>query len=143
MYNAVLRVTRFISIYVVTHLKVTCEILQWVRSNEEHRRPKMESILGAVRCHYLSPNFLKDQMKNCDILKKVYISIRLRPIQFTYVKMLCTIPYLGACLSGAFSQNLPRTITAQVTMRASKDTLCAVRLVRRGRFLCSEITQFA
>lgn len=46
--------------------------LQWVRSNEEHRRPKMEDILGAVRCHYLSPSFLKDQMKNCDILKKVF-----------------------------------------------------------------------
>ena len=31
----------------------------------------MEDILGAVRCHYLSPNFLTDQMKNCDLLKKV------------------------------------------------------------------------
>ena len=31
----------------------------------------MEDILGAVRCHYLSPNFLKDQMKNCDLLRKV------------------------------------------------------------------------
>ncbi|XP_057375527.1 kelch-like ECH-associated protein 1 [Daphnia carinata] len=46
-------------------------VLKWVRSNEEHRRPRMEDILGAVRCHYLSPSFLKDQMKNCDILKKV------------------------------------------------------------------------
>jgi len=46
-------------------------VLKWVRCNEEYRRPKMEDILGAVRCHYLSPNFLKDQMKNCDILRKV------------------------------------------------------------------------
>nr|CAH0100223.1 unnamed protein product [Daphnia galeata] len=46
-------------------------VLKWVRSNEEHRRPRMEDILGAVRCHYLSPSFLKDQMKNCDILRKV------------------------------------------------------------------------
>jgi len=46
-------------------------VLKWVRCNEEHRRPKMEDILGAVRCHYLSPNFLKDQMKNCDLLRKV------------------------------------------------------------------------
>ena len=34
----------------------------------------MEDILGAVRCHYLSPSFLKDQMKNCDILRKVKIA---------------------------------------------------------------------
>ena len=31
----------------------------------------MEDILGAVRCHYLSPSFLKNQMDNCDLLKKV------------------------------------------------------------------------
>lgn len=31
----------------------------------------MEDILGAVRCHYLSPSFLKDQIRNCDLLIKV------------------------------------------------------------------------
>lgn len=30
----------------------------------------MEHILCAVRCQYLTPNFLKEQMKNCDVLKK-------------------------------------------------------------------------
>lgn len=31
----------------------------------------MEHILYAVRCQYLTPNFLKEQMKNCDVLKKL------------------------------------------------------------------------
>ncbi|KAH0947478.1 hypothetical protein HN011_012205 [Eciton burchellii] len=46
-------------------------VLKWVKYNEEERRPKMEHILHAVRCQYLTPNFLREQMKNCDVLKKV------------------------------------------------------------------------
>nr|KAF7435323.1 hypothetical protein H0235_003514 [Vespula pensylvanica] len=46
-------------------------VLKWVKYNEEARGPKMEHILQAVRCQYLTPNFLRDQMKNCDVLKKV------------------------------------------------------------------------
>lgn len=46
-------------------------VLKWVKYNEEARGPKMENILQAVRCQYLTPNFLKDQMINCDVLKKV------------------------------------------------------------------------
>nr|XP_031846443.1 kelch-like ECH-associated protein 1 [Nomia melanderi] len=46
-------------------------VLKWVKYNEEARGAKMEHILHAVRCQYLTPNFLRDQMKNCDVLKKV------------------------------------------------------------------------
>ncbi|EEB16492.1 conserved hypothetical protein [Pediculus humanus corporis] len=46
-------------------------VLKWVKYDEESRNPKMENILYAVRCQYLTPNFLKDQMKNCDVLKKL------------------------------------------------------------------------
>ena len=46
-------------------------VLKWVKYNEEARGPKMEQILQAVRCQYLTPNFLKEQMRNCDVLKKV------------------------------------------------------------------------
>ncbi|KAG7212509.1 hypothetical protein KM043_012819 [Ampulex compressa] len=46
-------------------------VLKWVKYNEEARGPKMEHILHAVRCQYLTPNFLREQMKNCDVLKKV------------------------------------------------------------------------
>ena len=46
-------------------------VLKWVKYDEEKRYPKMENILLAVRCQYLTPNFLRDQMKNCDVLKKL------------------------------------------------------------------------
>lgn len=46
-------------------------VLQWVKYDEENRRPKMEHILQAVRCQYLTPAFLSKQMKSCDLLKKL------------------------------------------------------------------------
>lgn len=46
-------------------------VLKWVRYDEESRYPKMEHILYAVRCQLLTPNFLKEQMKTCDVLQKV------------------------------------------------------------------------
>ncbi|XP_012258058.2 kelch-like ECH-associated protein 1B isoform X2 [Athalia rosae] len=46
-------------------------VLKWVKYNEESRGIKMEHILQAVRCQYLTPSFLREQMKNCDVLKKV------------------------------------------------------------------------
>jgi kelch-like protein 19 len=46
-------------------------VLKWVKHNEEARGPKMENILHVVRCQYLTPSFLSEQMNNCDLLKKV------------------------------------------------------------------------
>lgn len=46
-------------------------VLKWVKYDEENRYPKMENILYAVRCQFLPPNFLEEQMKNCALLKKV------------------------------------------------------------------------
>ncbi|XP_055617832.1 kelch-like ECH-associated protein 1B isoform X2 [Toxorhynchites rutilus septentrionalis] len=46
-------------------------VLKWVKYDEDNRYPKMEHILYAVRCQLLTPNFLKEQMKNCDVLRKV------------------------------------------------------------------------
>ncbi|KAK4297612.1 hypothetical protein Pmani_029988 [Petrolisthes manimaculis] len=45
-------------------------VLKWVMHDEDSRQPKMEHILQAVRCQYLSPRFLTEQMKNCQLLKK-------------------------------------------------------------------------
>jgi kelch-like protein 19 len=45
-------------------------VLKWVKYDEDNRYPKMEHILYAVRCQFLTPNFLKDQMKNCEVLRK-------------------------------------------------------------------------
>lgn len=46
-------------------------VLKWVKYDEDNRYPKMEHILYAVRCQFLTPKFLKEQMKNCDVLRKV------------------------------------------------------------------------
>uniref|UniRef100_A0A182J6L3 Uncharacterized protein n=1 Tax=Anopheles atroparvus TaxID=41427 RepID=A0A182J6L3_ANOAO len=45
-------------------------VLKWVKYDEDNRYPKMESILSAVRCQLLTPNFLKEQMKNCEVLRR-------------------------------------------------------------------------
>ncbi|GLG97930.1 Kelch-like ECH-associated protein 1 [Gryllus bimaculatus] len=46
-------------------------VLKWVRYDEDNRYPKMQHILYAVRCQYLTPSFLQNQMKHCDVLKKL------------------------------------------------------------------------
>ncbi|XP_029715851.2 kelch-like ECH-associated protein 1B [Aedes albopictus] len=46
-------------------------VLKWVRYDEDNRYPKMEHILYAVRCQLLTPSFLKEQMKSCDVLQRV------------------------------------------------------------------------
>ncbi|KAM7360313.1 kelch like ECH associated protein 1 isoform 2-T2 [Cochliomyia hominivorax] len=46
-------------------------VLKWVKFDEENRYPKMEHILFSVRCQLLTPTFLREQMKNCDVLRKV------------------------------------------------------------------------
>ncbi|XP_052864854.1 kelch-like ECH-associated protein 1B [Anopheles cruzii] len=45
-------------------------VLKWVKYDEENRYPRMEHILSAVRCQLLTPSFLKEQMKNCEVLRK-------------------------------------------------------------------------
>lgn len=45
-------------------------VLKWVRYDEENRHTKMEHILSAVRCQFLPPQFLNDQMTNCEVIKK-------------------------------------------------------------------------
>ncbi|CAB3243823.1 unnamed protein product [Arctia plantaginis] len=46
-------------------------VLNWVKFDEDRRHPRMEHILQAVRCQYLTPSFLKEQMSTCTVLKKV------------------------------------------------------------------------
>ncbi|XP_013178099.1 PREDICTED: kelch-like ECH-associated protein 1 isoform X2 [Papilio xuthus] len=46
-------------------------VLSWVKYDEDRRYPRMEHILQAVRCQYLTPSFLKEQMNTCTVLKKV------------------------------------------------------------------------
>lgn len=46
-------------------------VLRWVKANEEERKPIMHCVLSAVRCQFLTPSFLNDQMKNCEVIKKL------------------------------------------------------------------------
>ncbi|KRT79769.1 BTB And C-terminal Kelch domain containing protein, partial [Oryctes borbonicus] len=45
-------------------------VLKWVKYDEDSRHQKMEHILCAVRCQFLTPKFLNDQLAKCDVLKK-------------------------------------------------------------------------
>ncbi|XP_073977102.1 kelch like ECH associated protein 1 [Rhodnius prolixus] len=46
-------------------------VLRWVKYEEEERRPKMHCVLSAVRCQFLTPKFLNEQMKNCEVISKI------------------------------------------------------------------------
>lgn len=56
-------------------LNVRCEsevfhaCINWVKYDCENRRPYIQALLKAVRCHSLTPNFLKLQLQRCEILR--------------------------------------------------------------------------
>ncbi|XP_063705681.1 kelch-like ECH-associated protein 1B isoform X2 [Culicoides brevitarsis] len=45
-------------------------VMAWVRY-DDRRISKFESILSSVRCQYLAPNFIKQQMQTCDVFNRV------------------------------------------------------------------------
>lgn len=53
-------------------LNVRCEsevfqaCVAWVRYDRENRRPYVQALLQAVRCHSLTPNFLQAQLQSLD-----------------------------------------------------------------------------
>ncbi len=58
-------------------LNVRCEsevyqaVMRWVGHNRERRLNKLEQLLSAVRCHFLTPRFLKEELDNCEILRQL------------------------------------------------------------------------
>lgn len=46
-------------------------VLRWVKHDEERRGPKLSNILNAVRCHFLTPLFLKEQIQDCELVKNM------------------------------------------------------------------------
>lgn len=46
-------------------------VMNWVRFDEDSRCPKVQKILSYVRCQLLTPHFIRDQMKNCDVFNRV------------------------------------------------------------------------
>ena len=68
---------QMISLIKQDELNIRCEsevfqaVIRWVQSEPDKRIGKLESLLNAVRCQFLSPCFLEDQLRNCPILKKM------------------------------------------------------------------------
>lgn len=90
-------------------------VLKWVRYDEEHRHKKMELILNAVRCQFLPPKFLNDQMTNCEVIKKTpackeYLARIFKDLTLhvrTGVKERCpNIPRVIFIAGGYFRQSL-------------------------------------
>nr|XP_011431859.2 kelch-like ECH-associated protein 1 [Crassostrea gigas]XP_011431860.2 kelch-like ECH-associated protein 1 [Crassostrea gigas]XP_011431861.2 kelch-like ECH-associated protein 1 [Crassostrea gigas]XP_011431862.2 kelch-like ECH-associated protein 1 [Crassostrea gigas]XP_011431863.2 kelch-like ECH-associated protein 1 [Crassostrea gigas]XP_011431865.2 kelch-like ECH-associated protein 1 [Crassostrea gigas]XP_034312562.1 kelch-like ECH-associated protein 1 [Crassostrea gigas]XP_034312563.1 kel len=58
-------------------LNIRCEsevfnaVIRYVQHDPEKRICKLEGLLYAVRCHFLSPMFLEKQLNHCNILKKM------------------------------------------------------------------------
>lgn len=58
-------------------LNVRCElevfnaVLRWVKHDEPRRRSKTTDVLSAVRCHFLTPRFLKQQLQNCELVRSM------------------------------------------------------------------------
>lgn len=58
-------------------LNVRCELevfeaaLRWIRHDSEVRCGKLVQLLSAVRCQFLSPNFLTEQTQTCDVISRV------------------------------------------------------------------------
>lgn len=57
-------------------LNVRCEsevfaaVLRWVQYDINSRLNKLEDLLCVVRCHFLTPCFLEEQLKCCDLLQR-------------------------------------------------------------------------
>ncbi|GAU96338.1 hypothetical protein RvY_07798 [Ramazzottius varieornatus] len=57
-------------IVVNTESEVYNAVMRWIRYDEKNRRPHLEDIVYVVRCYFLPPTFLEQQIKFCELLKK-------------------------------------------------------------------------
>ena len=69
-------------------LNVRCEsevyeaVMTWVSHEPCNRLNKLEQLLGAVRCHFLTPCFLQQQLRESDILTRA-------PLCKAYLQRIC------------------------------------------------------
>lgn len=55
-------------------MNVHCEsdvfkaVVRWIGYNERERLGKFENLLSAVRCHFLTPRFIMEQLQECALL---------------------------------------------------------------------------
>ncbi|XP_054714896.1 kelch-like ECH-associated protein 1 [Uloborus diversus] len=52
-----------------SEMEVFNSVLRWVKHDKSRRCPRLSDILNAVRCHFLTPRFLKEQIQKCEVLK--------------------------------------------------------------------------
>lgn len=52
-----------------SEMEVFNAVLRWVKHDKARRCPRLSDILNAVRCHFLTPRFLKEQIQKCEVLK--------------------------------------------------------------------------
>ncbi|KAI0232585.1 Kelch-like ECH-associated protein 1 [Lamellibrachia satsuma] len=69
--------TQLIQVIKRDELNVRCEsevymaVMSWVKYKEDQRLGNIEQLLSAVRCHFLTPQFINMQLRYCDMLLKV------------------------------------------------------------------------
>ncbi|XP_029826385.2 kelch-like ECH-associated protein 1 [Ixodes scapularis] len=100
-------------------LNVRCEsevfnaVLRWVKHDEGRRRSKMADVLYAVRCHFLTPRFLKQQLQTCDLVRSMpqccdYLSRIIQDLtvrrQYTVAQRRPQVAQVVYCVGG-YQQN--------------------------------------
>ena len=50
-------------------------MLRWVRKDEDKRCSRLDQLLPAVRCHSLTPRFLRAQLSACSTLRRAPTSV--------------------------------------------------------------------
>ncbi|KAH1017837.1 hypothetical protein HUJ05_008431 [Dendroctonus ponderosae] len=68
--NQLIQLIRKDELNVQDEKEVYNAVLKWIKYDEDTRNRKMEDILSAVRCQFLPPKFLNDQIQKCDVIKK-------------------------------------------------------------------------
>jgi len=49
-------------------------VLRWVKHDEVRRCSRLDQLLQAVRCHFLTPQFLTQQLNSCSVLQRTPVS---------------------------------------------------------------------
>lgn len=100
-------------------LNVRCEsevfqaCVAWVRYDRENRRPYVQALLQAVRCHSLTPNFLQAQLQSLDwdpqckdYLAQIFQDLTLHKPTKVYSCRTPKVPQLIYTAGGYFRQSL-------------------------------------
>ncbi|XP_064477194.1 kelch-like ECH-associated protein 1 isoform X3 [Ornithodoros turicata] len=68
-YGRLVTLLRKDELYVRCESEVFDAVVRWALHDEENRRMHLEPVLQAVRCHFLAPHFLQEQLRSCAIVR--------------------------------------------------------------------------